>query len=162
MSRYIFQADLAARVSNDTMLRVFDKEGTGAVNSTFAQLCCDNGESEFIMRCGASFPGNFDDGGAVVDPAVKNAMCSIAFFKAVELNPSAAGTDKELGPYEKAFKRACDFADRLSKDDRNRLHTSAGGRARPRAAVTNDTNAVTTLPTNPFTRASDGTDGSNF
>jgi hypothetical protein len=153
--------DITDRMSSDAYLRVFDRDGTGAADETFMETCAMDAESEASMRTGASFPGYFDEDGATVDPAIIRHMVALTIYNAVRLNPSAGGGEKELGAFEKSNKQALDFFDRLSRDDRNRLRTGAGGRARPRAAAINTTDDCGE-PTNPFTRVMDRKDSSRF
>lgn len=155
----ITASDIQARMTTEAYDRVWDKDGTGSVDSSFQAVCIASATSEARMRCGAAFPEDWETNGATPDVAIVDHVCALAIYKGVRLNPSAGG---QVSPYEKAYKEALDFFDRLSRDDRNRLRTSYGGRARPRADIENLTRAGDGVETNAYVRSADQKDPSGF
>lgn len=138
-------------------MRAFDRTGTGSADSAFVTLCINTAESEATMLCGAAFPGNFNDGGAAVDEAVKHHLCVMAHWAAVSPQLSASPGS----PLGESYKLARKFFENLARDNFNRLRTSAGGRARPRARVANAQDSSGEY-TNPFSRAADKKDKTAF
>jgi hypothetical protein len=149
---YITAADLIVRVPADVYIRMFDRDGDGIADADVVESCIATADSKVKMRCYAAFGDDFDAIGGTVDEAIKAMTVAYAFIEAVMYNPLFTADDR--GAFSGALKLADQFFDRLTKDNGNRVRTSAVGRAQPRGRVNNtlDENGV---PTNPFTQAAD-------
>lgn len=154
---YITSTDVSARLSSDAYLRLFDRNGTGAVDASFLQECIDDACSQWVMWTGAALPGDWTANGANVEPAVKRHLAWMTCYAAAQGFPGAGGGN----PYRQHWLDAKAFAADLSRDRDARLVTSAPGRPVPQAHLGNATNA-SGIPTNPFSRAANGEDGSGY
>jgi hypothetical protein len=158
---YITTTDVKARLSSDMYARVFDRnaDGTSIEIDAFCTQCIADAESEINMRTRAYLTQYFNSNGATVDPAVISYEIDVVCMHAVKRYPSAQG--ERDAPFYRSYKLAMDFFDRLAKDDRNRLITSAGGRAEPVGNV-NNVQQVDGTFNQPFGRSADGKDPSGF
>lgn len=159
MATLIDATYLQGCVTPDVYLRLFDRAGTGVADSTYVAACIARADSKVRMRVFA-YLGALDAAGGTVDEAIKGACAQYAMLEAVVFNPMFGGKDDQA-PFIAGAKLADDFFDRLARDDRNRVVTSAAGRARPVASVSNAQTADGTY-TNPFSRAADGKDPSGY
>jgi phage gp36-like protein len=156
---YFTSSDIQARLAARDYLRVFDRDGNGVADAAFVATCIAESQSELDMRLLASFPTPLDDNGALIDERIKGAGVAIALYAAVRYNPLATGD--LASAYRQAYTDALEFLDRLRKDDGERLKTSAGGRALPRAANDN-LQSADGVTTSPFSRAADLKDPSGY
>lgn len=107
------RADIEARLSPQAFKRLYARGGGPTVDTTFADLCLSEAESEFLMITEAAFPGGFT---APVDVAVVGAIVDIANMKAAGRHMTAS----ESSGYDLAGRRALAFAARLAADNKNR------------------------------------------
>ena len=154
--------EVQARVPAETWSRVFDRDGSGTVDTNFVQQCIDDAVAEIEMRVEASLPGYLATKSAAVSNAIKRRLAAVVLYLGVQFNPAVAGaTDKEPGPFSKPYKEALDFFDRLARDDENR--PTDGALAQPQASIDNVTASNDGVTYNqPWTRAASGQDSSNF
>lgn len=155
----IAPTDVAARTPAKTYAQAFDRNGNGNAGeiAAFAQLCCDEAESEFVMCVGASV-GDAITAGLVTEEHVKGQLARVALFKGIEASSNVTGDPKS--PYLAAYQRVRSDWERLRKDDGQRL-ANGGGRAKPRAALTNDTDSAGES-TAYYGSARDGTSASGY
>lgn len=161
---YIGAADIQARMSAQDYNRAFDRDGDGSSQKIAANVAQAIAEAQswLNMRLGESLGPTvqLDAQGAVVDEFLKSHLCSVAIWSAVRYSPLAVGDPKS--PYRQAYVDAEAFVERLRKDDGARLQTSAAGRARPVASVSNLRGPDGLTPAGPFVRVADGKDGSGY
>jgi hypothetical protein len=156
----ITAADLQARLSSsEDYLKLFDRAGAGVADAAFVATCLGDGQSELDTRLFAAFGETLDAAGGQVDAVMKRVAVTYAIRCALLLNPLL--TDADAAPYKAAFAWADDYVQKLTEDQEHRLVVSPVGRARPRPRTT-QTTTPDGAPTNPFGRARDGVDGSNF
>lgn len=161
MGTLITSADIQSRVPPDDYLKMFDRDRDGTPDAPVLATCINTGDSKVRMRTQAYFGGvALDDPHGAVDEAIKDCVVAYACECAVIYNPLYS--DRDAAPFRAAAKRADEFLDRLARDDRNRVVTAAGGRARPRAVLDNAVGSDGVTPTNPFNRAADGSDRTGF
>lgn len=154
----ISASDISSRFTADLYLKVFDKDRDGTADSAFVSQCISTAESIVSMRTRAAFGADFDLSGGTVDEAIKGVVVDVAVWEAVKYSPLQ--TDAKA-PFRQSYNDAMAFLDRLVKDDRNRVKTSAVGRPSPRAEVRNGTNESGET-TSPFRDVADGKSGSVF
>lgn len=110
------RADLQARLKEQSYTRLFTRNPADGLDTTFADLCLAEAESEFLMITEAAFPSGFT---APVDVAIVGAICDLACLKAASRHLSAS----DMSGYDLAGRRALAFAQRLASDAKNRPTT---------------------------------------
>lgn len=152
-------ADVAARTTAKTYAQAFDRNNNQSVAeiAAFAELCCAEAESEFVMCVGASV-GDAIRAGLVTEEHIKGQLARVALFKGIEATSTATADPRS--PYLAAYQRVRGDWERLRKDDGQRL-ANGGGRATPHAALTNDTDSAGDS-TAYYGSARDGTSASGF
>lgn len=153
----ISASDVQARLSTAAYSRLFAKSGGSTVDATFLALCVAEAESQVRIWTKAAFPGGFDATGGTVDIAIVGATVAVACYNAARLHPSA--TEGEA--YRRGFDDAREFFKALSRDQDARPVTAVTGRAKPRAAIANTTDA-SGVATNSYTRAASAQDATGF
>lgn len=131
------RADLQARLKEQAYTRLFTRTPADGVDTTFADLCLAEAESEFLMITEAAFPSGFT---APVDVAIVGAICDLACLKAASRHLSAS----EMSGYDLAGRRALAFAQRLAADAKNRPTT--GQLPAPLATATAPTATAISAP----------------
>lgn len=152
-------ADVAARTTAKTYAQAFDRNNNQnpAEIAAFAELCCEEAESEFAMCVGASV-GAAIRAGLVTEVHIKGQLSRVALYKGIEATSNATSDTKS--PYLAAYQRVRADWDRLRKDDGQRL-TNGGERARPHASLTNSTDSAGDS-TAYYGSARDGTSASGY
>lgn len=159
MGIYIQQSDIQAAMSSDDYSRLFDRNGSGIAAEilAFTNLCIAFAESRINSviqgRLTTPLP-------APIDVFVQGLAIDLACMRAARYHPAYVGDDKS--PYAIQAKEAMATLKDLVRDRDARTVTSNAGIAQPRARVDNTTQSDGVTPTNPFTRAADGTDTSGF
>lgn len=152
------KADIVGAMGAAAYARVFNRDGT--TDDAFVATRIALAESWWRLWTKAAFPDAADVHGSVVDPAILNALIDLACYAATYKTPGANGSPG--GPYRQGYLDAQALAKALTRDADARPDTAyAGARARPRAVITNTTDA-SNVPTNPYGRAADRKDGSGF
>jgi hypothetical protein len=157
LTAYITSADVQAALSAQAYARLYAKNGGSTVDAAFlaARVAEANSVIRTITR--AAFPEGLYQVGDTVDPMVVGAGVDIC-------NGLAAGrhtASNEMGGYYLAAKAARDLLKLMNRDHDARPPGSSSAPSKPRASVTNVTDADGAY-TNPLTRAADRRDGSDF
>lgn len=150
-------SDIQARLSTKAYQRLFAINGGTTIDSAFLALVVSEANSVGDTLTRAAFPDGFEGTGGTVDVAIVGAYADIA----LEIAAARHLTANDGSGYALAGKRAREYLARLSRDKDARPATSAAGRARPRATITNVNDAYGN-PTNPYVRSADGSDNTGF
>jgi len=161
MGRYIQQTGIAARVSSDLMLRVFDRDGTGTVDATFCETCIEAAESDVDSTLNAYVGGVYlNNNGATVDPVILFLITQMTLWYGVCNNPSAQG--EKDAPFQRNYDRAMKRLKALADDDHFRARTAAGFPTLPQPGVDNVFQSDGITYNQPWKRAASGEDPTGF
>jgi hypothetical protein len=166
---YITPADIAARVTADLYLQLFDRDEDGTVNEVAGPdadaltTAIATSQSVVDTELEIAYPDGLLANGGVVDPRVKAAQVMIALYESVRYSPAHTG-DKG-STFRAGYDEALKMLERVRRVMGAHLVTGAGG-AEPRQRTGDVQNATTTgvngTPVLPYTRAADGRDPSAF
>lgn len=153
----ITSSDVTARLSTQAYARLFAKNGGATADTTFRDLCIAEANSEIRSLTRAAFPDGLyattDTLDAVVVGKGVDLVCAIAASR-------HASYDEE-GAYAQLGKAARTFFRALNRDTDARAPGSSAVRPKPRATNVNLTDSAG-VETNPYNRAADRLDGSDF
>jgi len=151
-------SDVSARLSTQAYNRLYAKDGGGAPASTaFLSLCLAEGNSLFRAMTRAAFPDGVYTTTDTIDPALVGCVVDLCNDIAASRHPSY---DADNG-YAIKGREARAFIKQLNRDADARAPGSAAVRPKPRASNGNLTDAAGAY-TNPYGRAADRRDGSDF
>lgn len=145
------------RLPDETKLRLFDPNATGAMDAAFAQRAIDDANSEIEATLGAYFPtltAMLDNGQleGAVDRVIKRHGVDMACYFAGSLYPGAGAMGHGPAPWRQKYEDAVGFFRRMAADWRARppRMVAKTGIALPRGAVENteDENGISTRPWN--------------
>lgn len=153
----ITSADVTGRLSTQAYARLFAKNGGATADTTFRDLCIAEANSEIRVLLRAAFPDGLYTTTDTLDAAIVgrgvDLVCAIAASR-------HASYDEE-GAYAQLGKNARAFFRSLSRDADARAPGSSAVRPVPRASNVNTEDSAG-VATNPFTRAADRLDSSDF
>lgn len=150
-------ADVTGRLSAAAYTRLFAKNGGATVDATFLALCLAEANSLFRATTRAAFPGGVYSTTDTLDPALVGCVVDLC----CEIAASRHASWDAEGAYAVQGKRAREFMKMLNRDIDLRAPGSGAGIAKPRATNNNLTDAGG-VHTNPYGRAVDRIDGSDF
>lgn len=152
-------AFIASVMSEEDYARVWDRNGTGTVDATFAANMIAVAESTAYMT--------LNGGGAVtvpltgtVDAAVKVAIARLAIYEAARLHPSD-GQGGTKTPYRQGYEDALALLKAWREDRMRPVTANDGERSYPRVDVNPKTNTDGTAG-GVYARANDGRDHIGF
>lgn len=157
MGTYIAQPDIQAAMSDEDYTRLYDRKGSGSATEilNFTNQCISVAESLTNMSLAGRFPVPLPP---TVDTGVKQCVIWIANGEAAGMHPSLKAKDS---PYQVKRTEALEILRRMARDWDFRPVTSPAGLAQPVAATVNATNS-SGMPNDPYTRAANGEDSSDF
>lgn len=150
-------ADLTARLSTQAYGRLYARNGGSTVDTTFRDLCLAEANSLFRTLTRAAFPDGVYTTADTLDPALVGCVVDLCNDIAASRHSSY---DAENG-YAIKGAQARAFIKQLNRDADVRAPGSSAVRPVPRAANGNRTDAAG-AHTNPYARAADRRDGSDF
>lgn len=156
----ITTADITGRLSSQAYTRLFAKNGGSTVDTAFRDTIIAETNSRIRTLTRAAFPGGLYETTDTIDPEVIGRGVDIACMIAASRHTSAAD---EAGSYMAHGRAAERFFREMSRDaDARPPNSNASvGRAKPRAGNRNVLDEAG-AHTNPYTRAADRRDGSDF
>lgn len=153
----VVAADVTARLSTQAYARLFAKNGGATADTTFRDLCIAEANSEIRVLTRAAFPDGVYTTTDTLDVMLVGKGVDLVCAIAASRHASYA----EDGNYALLGRAARSFFKSLNRDADARAPGSSAVRAKPRATNVNLTNADG-VETNPFSRAADGYDSSDF
>lgn len=156
----ITTVDLTGRLSTQAYTRLFAKNGGSTVDTTFRDVIIAETNSRIRTLTRAAFPDGLYTTTDTIDPEVIGRGVDIACMIAASRHTSAAD---ETGSYISHGRQAEKFFRDMSRDaDARPPNSNASvGDAKPRAENRNVTDSAGAY-TNPYSRAADRRDSSDF
>jgi len=125
-------AFLQGIMSAEDYRRVFDKNATGTVDSTFLGVCIDAAQSQayLILNGGGAILLPLDIDGSVVDRGILVAIARMAIYEATRYHPSD-GQGGEKSPWRLGYEDAVNLLNDIKRDRQRTVTAQNGRRAKP-------------------------------
>lgn len=119
--------------------RVFDRNATGTVDSTYVTNCIAAAEStaNMILNGGGAIIIPLDAGGAVVDRGILVAIARMAMYEGARFHPSD-GQGGTKSPWRQGYEDAVSLLTAIKQDQSRFITAASGASALPAASFTPD------------------------